>query len=121
MKGNRFNWRWSAAVAAAVLAPSWASAQQIAVTVNGDPVRFANVGPISQSGRVLVPLRGVMEKLGAYVGWDSGTQMVTANKGDVDLQLRIGDRNATVNGRVVPLDVPATIYRGSTMVPLRFV
>src|SRR5206468_4209130 len=38
-----------------------------------------------------------------------------------DLQLRIGERMAQVNGRQVPLDVPPLILQNTTMVPLRFV
>ncbi len=94
--------------------------QRIRVVVNGDPVTFSGVGPRSMNGRVLVPLRGVLEKLGAYVDYESSTQTVTATRGETDIQLRIGERTARVGGRNVELDVPAAIYRGSTMVPLRF-
>ncbi|RYG42021.1 copper amine oxidase N-terminal domain-containing protein, partial [bacterium] len=96
------------------------AAQSIRVTVNGEPVAFSGAGPRSVGGRILVPLRGVMEKLGAYVGYDGATKTVTANRGDVDLMLVLGQRSATVNGRSVTLDVPAEQYLGSTMVPLRF-
>lgn len=94
--------------------------QTINVFVNGEPVRFAGVSPQRIDGRVLVPLRGVMEKLGAYVSYQASTRTVTANRGDVDLQLTLGQRIATLNGREVTLDVPAMEYRGSTLVPLRF-
>lgn len=107
------------ALAASIGLPAF-SQQPIGVTVNGDAVRFETVGPQQIHGRVLVPLRGVMEKLGAYVGWDPQNQMVTANRGDVDIELTIGRNFARVNGKEVALDVPAQIYRGSTLVPLRF-
>ena len=94
--------------------------QAIAVYVNGEPVAFSGVSPQKIGGRVLVPLRGVMEKLGAYVSYQAATKTVTANRGDVDLQLTLGRRNAILNGREVTLDVPAMEYRGSTLVPLRF-
>lgn len=61
-----------------------------------------------------------MEKLGAYVSYQAATKTVTANRGDVDLQLTLGQRRAILNGREVMLDVPAMEYRGSTLVPLRF-
>jgi hypothetical protein len=96
-------------------------AQNIRVSVNGDPVRFTGMGPQQVQGRVLVPLRGVLEKLGAYVDWVPRTQTVVATKGNMDLQLRLGSRTAFVNGKEVALDVPATTMGGSTMVPLRFV
>lgn len=95
--------------------------QTISVFVNGEPVRFANVPPQRIDGRVLVPLRGVMEKLGAYVSYQASTRTVIAQRGDVDLQLTLGKRVATLNGREVTMDVPAMEYRGSTLVPLRFV
>jgi hypothetical protein len=117
---GKFNMKL-AAVALTAVVQGVAYGQQINVTVDGDPVVFTGVGPRQVNGRVMVPLRGVMEKLGAFVGWEPRTQTVTANKSGVDLVLRLGDRNAVVNGRTVILDVPAEYYRGSTMVPLRFV
>ncbi len=96
-------------------------AQNINVKVNGEFVRFDGIGPQQVQGRVLVPLRGVLEKLGAYVDWVPNTRTVVASRGNMDLQLPIGGRYARVNGRDVPLDVPAMTIAGSTMVPLRFV
>lgn len=108
-------------LATAMLCAAVASnAQALSVTVDGDPVQFATIGPRMVGGRVLVPLRGVMEKIGAFVEWTAATRTVTASKGDIDLSLRIGDRTAIVNGRTVSLDVPGQIISGTTMVPLRF-
>ncbi len=101
--------------------PIFALGQAITVKVNGETVDFPGVGPQEMNGHVLVPLRGVMEYLGAYVSYDAATKTVTANKSGIDLVLRLGERSALVNGRTVALDVPAQEYRGSTMVPLRFV
>jgi hypothetical protein len=104
-----------------VAAAAFGAAQAISVTVDGNPVQFANVGPQYVNGRVLVPLRGVFEEMGAYVDWNASTRTVMASRGDTDVRLRIGDREAMVNGRRELLDVPAQIFRGSTMVPLRFI
>lgn len=95
-------------------------AQSLNVTINGDPVRFTGTQPMVVRGRVMVPLRGVLEQMGAFVGWDPATRTVFAQKSGTDVQLSIGSRTATVNGRTVTLDVPAQIIGGSTMVPLRF-
>ena len=91
------------------------------VTVNSEAVNFDGQQPISQGGRVLVPLRGVLEKLGAYVQYNAAARTVTALKGDLNIRLPIGGREATVNQRSVSLDVPAQVVNGSTLVPLRFV
>ena len=96
------------------------TAQSLNVTINGAPVRFTGTQPMAVRGRVMVPLRGVLEQMGAFVGWDSTTRTVFAQKSGTDVQLPIGSRTATVNGRTVTLDVPAQIVAGSTMVPLRF-
>jgi hypothetical protein len=92
----------------------------IAVTINGSPVDFDGMGPVMINGRVLVPVRGVLESIGADVGWNEATQTVVANNGRADIELRIGDHSASVDGQSVPLDVPAQVIAGHTMVPLRF-
>lgn len=116
---NRFI-RFGASTALLVLS-AVGRADHIKVEVNGEPVIFSGAGPQKISGRVLVPLRGVLEKLGAFVDWTPATQTVIASRGNLDLQLKIGSRTAIVNGQEVALDVPATTIAGSTMVPLRFV
>jgi hypothetical protein len=108
-------------VLAACLCGIAAKADQINVRVNGDPVSFSGTQPRAMNGRVMVPLRGVLEKMGATVDWMPATQTVVAAKGDMELNLPIGSRRATINGRDVALDVPAMTIAGSTMVPLRFV
>jgi len=110
----------SATLAAALMIAGAAGAQGINVTVDGQPVAFSGVGPRSVNGRVLVPLRGVFEQMGAYVQWNPANRDVTATRGDSDVRLHIGDRTANVDGREVTLDVPAMIINGATMVPIRF-
>ena len=113
-----------AALAAGLLLTLPALAQNangIVVTVNRRPVDFTGQGPIQSGGRVLVPLRGVLEKLGAYVSYDSVRREVRAVRNEAQIRLPIGGTTARVDGRSVPLDAPARIVNGSTMVPLRFV
>lgn len=99
---------------------SRASADPIKVFVDGDRVHFEEVGPQQMEGRIMVPVRGVLEKIGANVDWAPETQRVTCNSGDIDIVLHIGDKMAKVNGQMVQLDVPAQTIGGHTMVPLRF-
>lgn len=95
-------------------------AQGIRVTVNGEPVRFEDIGPQQIDGRTMVPVRGVLEKLGAQISFDDATQTVVASTPKRDIQLKIGSRTAVVNGDNVTLDVPAQVIRDHTFVPLRF-
>ena len=110
------------AVAAITLAAAAvSSAQQIKVQVDGTPVYFANTQPQYINGRVLVPLRGVFEQMGANVLWNQQAHLVTATRAGTEVQLTIGSQNATINGSPINLDVPAMVLNGSTMVPIRFV
>lgn len=106
---------------AATLAPAPTHAQgTVRVFVDGDLVRF-DQPPIVVGARILVPLRGIFERLGATVEWEAATRTVIAVRGSTVVELVIGRRHARVNDRVVPLDVPAMVTRGRTLVPLRFV
>lgn len=100
---------------------SYGQGAGVAVRVNGSPVNFPGQGPIETGGRVLVPLRGVLEKMGAYVSYNSARRQVRAVRNQTQIVLPIGSRTARVNGSPVTLDAPARIVNGSTMVPLRFV
>src|SRR5688572_1795277 len=108
-------------LAATVVACSAAGAQRITVALNGNPVIFNGTQPQEVNGRVMVPLRGVLEQMGAHVKWDSTTRTVTAIKADTLIRLSLDQNRAEVNGKTIPLDVPAMLISGRTMVPLRFV
>lgn len=113
--------RIGAAILCVATVAAMASADPPQVTVNHQPVDFSGQPPIEQDGRVLVPLRGVLEKLGAYVEYDTAKRTVTAMQGDKHIVLPLDSNQATIDGRPVTLDVPARSINGSTMVPLRFV
>ena len=100
--------------------PAVAGPGQITVLVDGT-VLALDVPPVQIEGRVLVPLRGIFERLGATVVFDSTTQTVTAARESITVVLRLGSREARINDRIVLLDVPSLALRGRTMVPLRFV
>src|ERR1700761_6662805 len=75
-----------AGLAAATLAGATnAYAQQdVRVVVDGERVRFHGQPPVEVDDRVLVPLRGVFESLGAEVDWNPESQTVTAHRGDTE-------------------------------------
>jgi len=95
-------------------------AQAIAVYVDGRAVMF-DQAPLMVGGRVLVPLRGVFERLGATVDWQAERRLVTARRGSTVVVLQPDQVSGEVNGRSVRLDIPATIVGGRLLVPLRFV
>lgn len=90
------------------------------VVLNGQPL-VTQVSPITQDGRVLVPLRDIFEGLGARVQYNDYDRTITARRRGTIVRMELGSRRAEVNGQRVRLDVPANTVYGSTMVPLRFV
>ncbi|MCT4593226.1 MAG: N-acetylmuramoyl-L-alanine amidase family protein [Anaeromicrobium sp.] len=82
---------------------------------------------IKGKSRTLVPIRFVVEKLGAEISWNQEKQEATIVSDDKMIVLKIDSATAYVNGKKVklPNNVPAKLlgYNGNyrTMVPLRFV
>ena len=104
-----------------LVAPRLVFAQAaIQVYVDQQPVNF-DVPPTVVQGRVLVPLRGIFERLGATVDYDAQSQHIVAIRGAQTVELTVGSRQAHVNGVPKLLDVPAFTISGRTMVPLRFI
>lgn len=104
----------------ASVAPAQTSAPYVRVFVDNSPVYF-DQPPEMVNGRVLVPLRGVFERLGATVTWDPASQTVLAQRAATNVSLRIGSPQAFVDGQPQYLDAPPMLVGGRTMVPLRFV
>jgi len=92
----------------------------VQVKVNGQLMLF-DVNPVIDSGRTLVPVRGIFERMGAEVKWDAVTRTVAATRGELKIKLQIDNTGADVNGKPVVLDVPAKIVDGRTLVPVRFI
>ncbi|SHG44956.1 N-acetylmuramoyl-L-alanine amidase [Thermosyntropha lipolytica DSM 11003] len=93
---------------------------EIEVYLDGKLLSF-DVPPMIDSGRTLVPLRAIFEAMGARVEWRSDTRTVISTRGETTVVMTIGSTSPTVNGKTVPIDVPAKIVNGRTLAPLRFV
>lgn len=106
-----------------------------------------DVPPVIKGGRTLIPVRAVVNALGADVDWDPETRTVTITKEMTSsitdeevmnedttaeaasedgatkmvIQLQIDSNIAIVNGEEVTLDTAAEITDSRTIVPLRFI
>jgi hypothetical protein len=96
------------------------AAQTITTELDGRRLYF-EPAPMMVGGRIMVPLRGIFESLGAQVTFESTTQTIQATRGQRVVRLSLGSRVASIDGRQVMLDTPASTLRGNTIVPLRFV
>ena len=104
-----------------IFAPAALYAAEINVTINGEAVIFDGQGPATIGGRTMVPVRGVFEELGFYVGWDGATQTVTLTNDYHEVSITVNSDVFAVNGEYHRLEVPAQIVEGRTLLPIRAV
>ena len=124
---TKFKRYFAAAVAGVICIytiTSLVNAQSVNVTINNNKISFANQEPIIVNGRVLVPLRGIFDRLGYQILWDNDKKEVSLYKSAADgtynyINITIGNDYYTKDGQNFGLDVPAQIINGSTMIPLR--
>lgn len=90
------------------------------IKVRGKNIVF-DVPPVLKEGRTLIPVRAVLNGLGAEVEWNSAAQIVTITRADKKIILNMQSGKAYSGGRAITLDVPAQIINDRTYVPLRFV
>lgn len=96
-----------------------AAAASVSVTLNGKQLSF-DTAPDIENGRVLVPMRGVLESLGYSVLWVEHTRTVLAMKDGINISLPLNSKTITINDEKVSIDVPAQLHDSRTLVPLRF-
>jgi len=94
-------------------------AQAISVLVDGQRL-ITSAPPLESGGRIMVGMRDIFERLGAEVKWNAANQQITATRGMRTIVLWIGQPYSTVDGAMLPLDVPPQLINGSTYVPVRF-
>lgn len=102
----------------ALSAPALAGAPSIVIDGSRLP---ADVPALVSGDHVLVPLRGVFERLGARVAYDAQSQTASAALNGMLVQVVVGSRTGWVNGQRRTLDVAAREVAGRVMIPLRFV
>lgn len=98
------------------------------VMLNGECIDFGDVWPENHNGRVMAPVRAVLEALGATVDYDLTTRTVTAEL-DGDLLIhQIGTDSVevyaggdtAVEPKIVTMDCTSLVSGGRTLVPVRF-
>lgn len=80
-----------------------------------------SLAPIIVQGRTLVPLRSIAEDMGASVEWNQKNYMVQILLDSVLIEMKIGKMMVIINGKSRYMDVPPILYKGTTMIPLRYI
>lgn len=89
------------------------------VKYRGQDIEFP-IAPRVENDRTLVPMRAIMEAMGAQVSWNEETQTAVAAAENTTVAITVNDTVARVNGETVTLDVPVRMYGDYTMIPVRF-
>ncbi|SHK51674.1 copper amine oxidase N-terminal domain-containing protein [Desulforamulus aeronauticus] len=90
----------------------------IIVMVDGTPLDSQSE-PVIISGKLMVPMRSIFERLGAEVKYENGS--ISALLGQKEIKLTINQLQCKINNRPGLLPVAPVIHNGKTMLPLRFV
>jgi len=90
------------------------------LVINHEEIVGLDVPPIIINNRVMVPARGVFERVGGRVEWNQNHRQVTVYHGSDVLIMTINETVAWRNGEPVMMDDPPIIHNNRTMIPLRF-
>ena len=93
--------------------------------INNNPLKMEVYPQIIQN-RTYLPIRYILEPIGANVVWDGDEKKVTITFKEIKIELWIGKNLAKVNGNYKLIDpdnpkVVPLIINGRTMLPVRFV
>ncbi|MCJ7821811.1 MAG: copper amine oxidase N-terminal domain-containing protein [Armatimonadetes bacterium] len=89
------------------------------VMLNGSPLA-ADVAPTLVRGRMHTGFRALFTAAGARIEWLPEQRIARCVTDSLVVEVPIGSRIATVNGRHVDMGAVATIENGRTVVPVRF-
>ncbi len=97
-------------------------------TINGEKL-YVDPPPTNIKGRIMVPLSFIAKAFGMDTKWEATDKSVvikwSEHQGEQsirhNLKLWIGKNNYNQDGKTMFLDVPPTILKGRTMVPVRFI
>lgn len=75
--------------------------------------------PVIIGGRVLLPVRALVEAMGGSIEWNGTLQELTIRYHSRTILFKINSKIGIVDGEKITMDVPAQIINGRTFVPLR--
>ncbi|WP_186278802.1 stalk domain-containing protein [Lysinibacillus sp. BW-2-10] len=90
------------------------------VFVDGKRINYP-IKPIVKDETTLVPIRETFEAMGATVKWVQHERAVYATKGETEIKMTVDSTSALTNEQQITLTAPPILYKGKTMIPLRYV
>ena len=96
-------------------------ARPMRVVVDDKEINFGANGVRTFGGRTFVPFRALFEALGCEVEYDLVHKKITATKGNIEIELTIGELIARKNGAEITMEAAPQLVKATSYVPLRFV
>jgi hypothetical protein len=103
------------AVTALVASVSIALSTPATLSVDGQRV-VADVAPVTSGDQAYVPIRALTSASGGDTAFDAATGTITIRHGSDTLEMKLGQRTATLNGAPITLAHAPFVVRGRTMV-----
>lgn len=91
---------------------------EIKLMLNGKEIK-SDTAPVIKNDRTLVPLRAVLEAMGAEVSWNESEHRITVLLNGRSMELQIGATEMLADNERVTLDTAPEIINDRTMVPIR--
>lgn len=92
--------------------------QGIGININGRNVEV-DPAPLLRNGSVFVPLRGVLENLGAQVNYDTAAARIDITQNGKRYSLKVGETAAAMESAAITLPSAPIQLNGRAFVPLR--
>ncbi|WP_379135509.1 copper amine oxidase N-terminal domain-containing protein [Paenibacillus sp. sgz500958] len=122
MKFKIFNSLLAALVLSGMISLSaFAAEQPITVLIDQQKLELSGSAPVNDHGSILLPMRAIFKELGLDVKWDSKTGSITGTKNGLIIKLKVGSKQASINGTAKQLTSSPQVIDKVTYVPLRFV
>ncbi len=101
---------------------SYIDMNEIKIKVNDKLFDFPDAKPfIDNNYRTQVPIKFIVEALGATVSWNGKTRQAIITKGEDTLIFTIGKKEYTFNNQTLIMDTAAMIKQNRTFVPIRYI
>lgn len=94
-----------------------AQAEEVSVVVAGQVLSLQEP-PLIKDEQVLLPVRPLLEAMGAEVHWEEESQTVVGLSKDYEIVIPVGCAETLVNGEPVLVDIPAVLVEGRTYIPI---
>lgn len=106
---------FATAVTALVASVGVALSTPATMSVDGQRV-VADVAPVTTASQAFVPIRALTNASGGETSFDAASGTITIRHGSDVLEMKLGERKATLNGAAIALSHAPFVVRGRTMV-----